>query len=116
MIIVTDDPTMACGISSGCINRELSMECPKECVSGDSCQNQKFQRKQYAHVQICKTKKKGFGLQTLQRLVKGTFIIEYCGEVLSSTVFEKRIQEHAQKGAKHFYFMSLKPNEVLYFC
>lgn len=78
-----------------------------------------FQRRQYAPIQIFKTKNKGLGLRSKKNvkkyilLTRGSFIIEYCGEVLSQQIFQKRIMEHSKKGAKHFYFMSLKANEVL---
>lgn len=34
---------MACGVDSGCINRELSIECPEDnCPCGPFCQNRKL--------------------------------------------------------------------------
>ena len=42
-ILVTDEPHMACGLDSGCINRELSIECPEnDCPCGPFCQNRKY--------------------------------------------------------------------------
>jgi hypothetical protein len=38
--------------------------------------------------------------------------MEYCGEVLSTTLFHKRTAEYSAKKSKHFYFMSLKSTEV----
>jgi SET domain-containing protein len=40
------------------------------------------------------------------------FIIEYCGEVISESQFQKRKKEYHRAGISHFYFMSLKSNEV----
>ncbi|KAI8897688.1 hypothetical protein BC833DRAFT_592737 [Globomyces pollinis-pini] len=109
-----DDPNMACGIDSGCINRELSIECPEnDCPCGPYCQNKRFTLKQYAPIRIFRTQKKGFGLQCKKDLKKGSFIIEYCGEILSTTIFKKRIQEYSKKKAQHFYFMSLKSQEYI---
>jgi [histone H3]-lysine36 N-trimethyltransferase len=42
----------------------------------------------------------------------GQFVIEYCGEVISQKVFEKRTLEYSENDIKHFYFMSLQSNEV----
>lgn len=36
------------------------------CPTGESCMNKKFQRKQYATLEVFKTEKKGHGLRTLQ--------------------------------------------------
>ena len=38
--------------------------------------------------------------------------MEYCGEVLSPSLFKKRTVEYSKTKAQHFYFMSLKHNEV----
>jgi hypothetical protein len=38
----------ACGEDSDCINRATKMECSGGCRCGRKCQNQRFQRKQYA--------------------------------------------------------------------
>ena len=43
---------------------------------------------------------------------RNTLVIEYCGEVITKAMFHKRIREYEEEGAKHFYFMQLKSNEV----
>jgi hypothetical protein len=43
---------------------------------------------------------------------RGQFVIEYCGEVIPTSMFSKRAREYSEAGAKHFYFMSLKSDEV----
>ena len=40
-------------------------------------------------------------------------MIEYCGEVLPTHMFEKRSLEYSEAGSKHFYFMSLNSNEYI---
>jgi hypothetical protein len=37
------------------------------------------------------------------------------GEIISESQFQKRKKEYAKQGVKHFYFMSLKSNEVSFF-
>lgn len=64
-----DDPSIACGHNSNCINRELNIECPaNNCSTGPFCQNQRFQLKQYAQVEIFKTPMKGHGLRSKANL------------------------------------------------
>ena len=40
------------------------------------------------------TGNKGFGLFTKQKLSPGTFIMEYCGEVIDLQMLEERIMEY----------------------
>ncbi|ORY52994.1 hypothetical protein BCR33DRAFT_711392 [Rhizoclosmatium globosum] len=80
-----DDPETACGESSDCINRALFLECsPEDCPCGYNCLNG-----------------------------RGQFVIEYCGEVITQQMFIKRVRDYSQQGAKHFYFMSIKSDEVI---
>ncbi|KAI9209813.1 uncharacterized protein BJ171DRAFT_485101 [Polychytrium aggregatum] len=107
-----DDRENACG--EDCINRALFIECSEaDCPSGEYCLNRRFQRKEYAPIQVFKTEKKGWGLRTKADLKAGSFVIEYCGEILPRSVFLKRIRQYHETGAKHFYFMSLKSDEII---
>lgn len=92
----------------------------------------RFQRKQYADIEIVKTEKKGFGLRAerdLQKCVlslffcrppphmgialqRDTFIYEYVGDVVSQPSFKKRMRDYAAEGIEHFYFMMLQKDEV----
>ncbi|KAI8907381.1 putative huntingtin interacting protein [Gorgonomyces haynaldii] len=109
-----DEPWMACGSKSGCINRQLNIECPEnQCPTGAFCLNQRFQLKQYASVEVFKTDKKGLGLRARSKITKNSFVMEYCGEVIPLQMLKKRAIEYAKNRAKHFYFMSLKPNEYI---
>ena len=45
--------------------------------------------------------------------IRNQFVLEYCGEVIDSREFERRKREYAKKKIKHYYFMTLSPNEVL---
>ncbi|KAJ3161712.1 histone methyltransferase set2 [Geranomyces michiganensis] len=102
----------ACGDEANCINRELFIEC-SACPAGQFCQNRKFQTRDYAPIEVFETEKKGFGLRATAPIPSGSFVIEYCGEVITAAMFKKRTQEYDKDGVKHFYFMSLKSNEYL---
>ncbi|KAJ3283076.1 histone methyltransferase set2 [Borealophlyctis nickersoniae] len=109
-----DMRNQACGEESNCINRELFIECNAEdCHSGQYCQNRRFQLRQYAPIEVFKTEKKGFGLRARSPINAHAFVIEYCGEVISTSIFKKRTQEYSEMGVKHFYFMSLQSNEFI---
>ncbi|ORX79705.1 hypothetical protein K493DRAFT_271030 [Basidiobolus meristosporus CBS 931.73] len=109
-----DDPSVACGPNSDCINRMLFIECtPGDCPCGSYCQNQRFQRKDYSPVEVIKTPQKGFGLQAAENLKTGQLVMEYIGEVVTYTNFVKRTRQYSDQGLSHFYFMSLKSDEVI---
>lgn len=84
-----------------------------ECNCGPNCQNQRFQRKQFAKVSVIKTEKKGFGLRADTDLEPNAFIFEYIGEVINEPTFRRRTIQYDQEGVKHFYFMSLTKSEFV---
>lgn len=90
------------------------MEClDEECNCGAQCQNQRFQRKEYAKVSVIKTEKKGYGLRTDTDLQPNDFIFEYIGEVINEPTFRRRTIQYDEEGIKHFYFMSLTKSEFV---
>jgi hypothetical protein len=90
------------------------MECVDEdCNCGRGCQNQRFQRKQYADVSVIKTEKKGYGLRVNTDLQPNDFIFEYVGEVINEPTFRRRTIQYDEEGIKHFYFMSLTKSEFV---
>ena len=90
------------------------MECiDEECNCGTGCQNQRFQRKQFANVSVIKTEKKGYGLRTESDLQPNDFIFEYIGEVINEPTFRRRTIQYDEEGIKHFYFMSLTKSEFV---
>lgn len=94
----------------------------------------RFQRKQYAPIDIVLTEKKGFGLRATENLPKfvlsflftaflaltcifcrsrrDAFIYEYVGDVVSSPSMKKRMRDYGKEGIQHFYFMMLQKDEV----
>ncbi|KAI0339087.1 SET domain-containing protein [Trametopsis cervina] len=109
-----DDPDDACGHDSDCINRLTQVEClPEDCKCRAYCQNQRFQRKQHAPIEIVQTEKKGFGLRAADDLRKDAFIYEYVGDVVSHPSFVKRMRQYAEEGIRHFYFMMLQKDEYI---
>ncbi|PYH87599.1 SET and WW domain protein [Aspergillus ellipticus CBS 707.79] len=104
---------VACGEDSDCINRATKIECTGDCGCGPECQNQRFQRREYAPVAVIKTEKKGFGLRAEADLRPHQFIFEYVGEVINEGQFRRRMRQYDEEGIKHFYFMSLSKGEFV---
>lgn len=103
----------ACGNDSDCINRATKMECVGDCGCGADCQNQRFQRQQFAAVTVFQTEKKGYGLRADSDLSPNEFIYEYIGEVINEQNFRRRMVQYDEDGVKHFYFMSLTKGEFV---
>lgn len=111
---VDDGINLSCGEDSDCINRATKMECSAtDGNCGGGCQNQRFQRKEYAHVSVIKTDKKGYGLRSNSGLRAHDFIFEYIGEVINEPTFRRRMLQYDKEGIRHFYFMSLNKSEFV---
>ncbi|KAF9526023.1 hypothetical protein CPB83DRAFT_771030 [Crepidotus variabilis] len=109
-----DSEDDACGPYSDCINRLTQVEClPGDCRCRTFCQNQRFQNKQHANIDIVLTEKKGYGLRAEEDFPKDTFIYEYVGDVVNPSSFKRRMREYAEEGIRHFYFMMLQKDEFI---
>ncbi|XP_047322758.1 histone-lysine N-methyltransferase ASHH1-like [Impatiens glandulifera] len=102
-------PNSACGKS--CLNVMSSIECtPGYCPCGDMCQNQKFQKLLYAKTKLFQTADRGWGMLADENIKAGQFIIEYCGEVISSVEAKSRSLSYEAEGVKGAYIFSLNTN------
>ncbi|EME29453.1 chondroitin-glucuronate 5-epimerase [Galdieria sulphuraria] len=103
---------LPCCMDSSCLNRVSFTEChPEYCRTGSKCQNQRFQKCEYARVKLFQAGERGWGLKAAEFLPKGTFIIEYQGEVIDTEEYERRKRRYA--GERHFYFMSLDSDHMI---
>ncbi|KNZ45200.1 uncharacterized protein VP01_83g18 [Puccinia sorghi] len=109
-----DDPSWACSEHSGCINYLTQIECLQDqCRCHEKCQNQRFQKRLFAPIDIVLTPKKGFGMRLMNDLPKDSFVYEYLGEVIGEKALHKRLKDYAVEGIKHFYFMQLQKDEYI---
>lgn len=107
------DVNLACN-DDDCINRGTKIECINgHSTCGDDCSNQRFQKKQYAPINVIQTAKKGYGVRAQEDIEPDTFIYEYIGEVIDNKTFRKRMVEYDELKFKHFYFMMLQKNEFI---
>uniref|UniRef100_A0A669DYM6 [histone H3]-lysine(36) N-trimethyltransferase n=1 Tax=Oreochromis niloticus TaxID=8128 RepID=A0A669DYM6_ORENI len=74
---------LACG--DDCLNRLLMIECSSRCLNGAYCSNRRFQMKQHADFEVILTEDKG----------------------------SYWVKEYARNKNIHYYFMSLKNNEII---
>lgn len=82
------------------LNRaEKIFECGDLCKCGPECINRLSQRRKEIPLCLYKTKNRGWGVKTMAPIPKGTFIIEYVGELIG--------QEEADQRAETAYLFDL---------
>lgn len=92
----------ACG--RDCLNRLRKLECqPSTCLCGSSCTNRAIQQGLWcSSLERIKTDDRGWGICTNEHINKGSFILEYVGEVLSEAEFCIRTIELYHAYNDHF--------------
>merc|ERR1712226_1711134 len=73
------------GILKNICSREPVYECNTCCACPSTCINRLVQRTPPWKLKTFPTDEKGFGLKTLDFIPKGSFVIEYVGEIILST-------------------------------
>lgn len=102
------------GCGEECLNRMIYTECsPDLCSCADQCSNQRIQKHQFAPgLQKFLTKDRGFGVKTTKAVKAGDLIMEYLGEVVSVTEFQRRMTEEYSQECHH-YCLNLDSGTVI---
>ncbi|CAH1785968.1 unnamed protein product [Owenia fusiformis] len=72
------------------IEPPLIFECNKACACWSSCRNRVVQNGITCRMQLFKTVGRGWGVQTLLDIPRGSFICEYVGELIPDAVADER--------------------------
>jgi len=100
-------------IKHTCLKRGPIIECTNKCSCSEKCPNRVIQNGTQVRLEIFKTTNgRGWGLKSLDKLLKGTFITAYRGEVITS---EEALKRQANSQFKDKYFFNLDYNEELEF-
>lgn len=95
-----------------CINKSMFIECdPNSCKFGEQCENTVLQRGQPLQLKLYPTNK-GTGVKAEHAIEKGTFFIEYVGEIIALPEFKSRL-ETVYSGKIHSYGMCLDKDTVI---
>lgn len=102
------------GCGPDCWNRSVFVECdPKRCPCGILCSNQRMLKDQWAPgLERFMTANCGWGVRTTKEIKEGDFILEYIGEVCSSTLFQDRMA-NMYLNDSHHYCLSLGKDYVI---
>ncbi|XP_064486996.1 histone-lysine N-methyltransferase SUV39H2-like isoform X2 [Ornithodoros turicata] len=79
-------------------------ECNKRCTCGPDCNNRVVQKGRQVPVVIFRTGNgRGWGVRTLQRIKKGTFVMEYLGEIITNEEAERRGKAYDAEGMTYLF-------------
>ncbi|KAF7695316.1 histone-lysine N-methyltransferase SUV39H1-A isoform X1 [Silurus meridionalis] len=79
-------------------------ECNSSCQCGIDCRNRVVQRGIQYDLCIYKTANgRGWGVRTLEKIPKNSFVMEYLGEIITSEEAERRGQMYDQQGVTYLF-------------
>ncbi|GAX79438.1 hypothetical protein CEUSTIGMA_g6879.t1 [Chlamydomonas eustigma] len=100
------------GEGSGCLCRDLQVECdPNYCPAGLKCENQRIRKQEGPKLEVKTAGSRGWGLFACENVAKGSYVCTYVGEVVSGKEAVRRREKYVSKGVQHFYMMSLSNGE-----
>lgn len=73
------------------------VECNDRCPCGTECRNRQLQNGLQIRLEVFKTRLKGWGVRSLQRIYRGQFVVPYVGEVLDEAEARRRGEEQDKK-------------------
>jgi histone-lysine N-methyltransferase NSD1 len=106
-------PRPGCGRE--CLNRSMSTFCDaRTCPSGDACSNRPFQQLPQPRTKPFLTRSgRGWGLKAAEAIPRGTFVVEYVGEIIDDDLCEQRLWADKAAGETNFYMMEVNRNTVI---
>ena len=81
-------------------------ECNDVCACALSCPNRVVQRGLAFKLKVVQTQNRGFGVEVLQKIFKGDYVIDYAGEVLSAQEALQRIK--AKENGQCNYLLTVR--------
>lgn len=81
------------------------IECNSQCLCSKTCSNRLVQNGINLDIEVFPTPGKGWGLKTLQDIIKGQFVCEYAGEIISSKEAKRRTNLNQEN---HNYIIVIK--------
>lgn len=79
-------------------------ECNKRCKCGPECPNRVVQQGRKFKVSVFRTSNgRGWGVKTLQNIKRGSFVMEYVGEVITNEEAERRGKRYDAEGRTYLF-------------
>jgi len=109
---VGPDGPQGCG--PDCINRETNIICdPRTCPCGPHCSNGPFQTRRLPKMELFYTGARGWGGRACEDIPKGTYVGEYCGEIVTPEECARRMAKAKEEGDPRFYMMQLHSRAII---
>ncbi|KAF5826675.1 hypothetical protein DUNSADRAFT_2393, partial [Dunaliella salina] len=96
---VTPDPTqphvkqLGWGCAENCLNRHSYIHCdPKSCPCGEACSNRPFHLLKGPSMEAFLTDNRGYGVRATEPASRGSFLLEYAGEIIDEPELAKRME------------------------
>lgn len=87
-------------------------ECNKRCRCHPDCHNRIVQRGSQVKLCVFRTSNgRGWGVKTLKKIKKGTFVTQYVGEVITNEEAEKRGKEYDAAGRTYLFDLDYNDTE-----
>ncbi|GFS21042.1 histone-lysine N-methyltransferase SUV39H2 [Elysia marginata] len=86
-------------------------ECNSRCQCGPDCLNRVVQKGRKVKICIFRTATKGWGVKALQPIKKGSFVIEYVGEVITNEEAEKRGKTYDASGMTYLFDLDFNDSD-----
>jgi hypothetical protein len=101
-------PQVGCGDS--CLNRLSFIHCDRStCPCGERCTNRPFVELASPAMEVFLTPDKGWGVRASAFIPRGSFVVEYAGEVIDDRECSRRAEEAKARNEPHFYMMEMAP-------
>ena len=88
--------------TSSCLENDAIYECNQCCSCLESCINRVTQKGTCHRLLVLKTQRKGHGLFTEQLITKGSFVIEYVGEIITFLEAKERLDSNSDRSSYIF--------------
>lgn len=103
------------GCGENCLNRLTLIECTSNTcsISAQECTNRIIQNNKTAPTEKFMDNLKGWGIRAKQRILKGSFINEYIGEIIDEKTYKNRIETECSTPHDLESLQTKKKNEML---
>ncbi|KAK4777942.1 hypothetical protein SAY87_018129 [Trapa incisa] len=98
--------TCSSSCNDNCVCRVQCISCSKACHCPETCSNRPFRKEK--KIKVVKTELCGWGVEAIEPINKGDFIVEYIGEVIDDALCEKRLWDMKHRGETNFYMCEIR--------
>ena len=86
------------------MNRQMQIICnPRTCPNGSACTNTRLGKRKAPELEVVYYGARGFGLRTPRRVTAGSFLGEYCGELIDMPEAARRVRDVYMAQRKYYF-------------